>query len=337
MTSKAIKEKALQLGFSACGIIPAEPFEEYREALDSRVKVFPEAESVYTPLYGFINPPQGAKSIIVCIAGYNQFKVPEKLAKYVGKHYLFDGRLEYTEEFRVKAEFTTFLKNAGIDVLSRETPDRIAAVKAGLGYFGRNNFFYTEEHGSYNIIHSWVVDAALDYDTVCELNIPAKCSEKCLACVRACPTNALCDSLKMNRAKCIPHMLTDTKNPPNPLEAETEKSGIWLYGCDVCQDVCPMNRGKLTQAEDFPLLTQYEEYMQPENILEMDDKTYREIINPRFWYIGKENIWLWKCNALRAIINSGDEKHHPLIKKYSTHEDPRLQAIAQWGCEKLGL
>ena len=333
MTAKQIKEKALTLGFASCGIIPSAPFPEYAKALDDRIKAFPESRPIYESLYKLATPPQNGKSIIVCISGYSHYKVPESMAKSVGKYYLFDLRLDYTEEFRATAEFTTCLKNAGIGVLDASVPDRLAAAKAGLGKFGRNNFFFTEEHGSHVVIHTWVVDAELDCDPICTNTLHPECSEKCLACVHSCPTNALCGSLTMNRGKCITHMSNNTKSLPD--HATMKQMGIWLYGCDACQDVCPLNAKKLTEQKDFPLLTQYEKYMQPETILEMDENTYKNVINPRFWYIGEDGLWLWKCNALRAMINDGSEKYHPIIKKYSNHDHPRIREVAQWGCAEL--
>jgi len=335
MDSKQIKEKALLLGFSSCGIIPAEPFHEYKKALDERIKTFPESENIYASLYDLVNPPADGKSIIVCISGYSHYKVPESMAKYVGKFYLFDVRLQYAEEFRARAEFMAYLKNTGIGILKGGVPDRWAVAKAGLGKFGRNNFIFTDEHGSYIYIHTWIVDKVLDYDPICEDVLHPQCKEGCLACVRACPTNTLCDSLTMNRGKCIPHMSNDTTSLPDNITME--QMGIWLYGCDACQDICPINAKKLTSSSDFPLLTQYEEYMKPENVLEMSEKTYLDVVNPRFWYIGEGGLWLWKCNALRVMINDGNEKYHSLIKKYSTHDDLRIRKVAEWGCTKLKL
>ena len=98
-----------------------------------------------------------------------------------------------------------------------------------------------------------------------------------------------------------------------------------------------MNARKHTGVEDFPLLEQYVDYIQPENILEMDEDTYINVVNPRFWYLGEEGLWLWKCNALRAMINDKGERYHALIKKYSEHSDSRIREMARWGCEKLGL
>ncbi|MCL2421604.1 MAG: epoxyqueuosine reductase [Defluviitaleaceae bacterium] len=335
MNAKAIKEKALQLGFTACGIIPAEPFEEYRQSLDERIASFPESKALYEPLYDIVNPPEGAKSIIVCTMGATQYKVPESLSKYIGKHYLFDGRLSYSKEFRANEEFETFLKISNMRVLEGGVPDRWAAAKAGVGKFGRNNFTYTEAHGSYVCVHTWIVDTILDYDPAPESTMASQCTEGCMLCVHACPTSAMSDGLSMNRGRCLPQISNDTENLP---DASTREQMVqWMYGCDACQDVCPMNAGKFKETEDFPLLAQFEPYMQPENILEMDEDTYKNIVNPRFWYIGEDGLWLWKYNALRIMINNGDAKYHHLIKKYSSHEDTRIREVAEWGCKKLGL
>jgi len=296
--SKDIKKKALQLGYSGCGIIPAAPFEEYRQALDERVKAFPKSKDLYEPLYGLVEPPKQAKSIIVCIRGYTQYKIPESLNGRIGKYYLFSRYPFYSHEHRSKMEFETFLAANRCFIVKASIPDRIAAFKAGLGHFGCNNFFYTKAHGSYNGIDVWVVDTILDYDTASENTLVPGCSENCLKCVQICPTKALSGSLSMDRGRCIPRLLY-SKDDPN--EADEKAMGTRLFGCDACQDICPLNKGKFTETEEYPLLSQLEPLLQPEAILDMDENTYLKVIYPQFPFAGKDGLPTWKRNALRAM------------------------------------
>ncbi|MCL2378803.1 MAG: hypothetical protein FWC77_06730 [Defluviitaleaceae bacterium] len=331
MLTNKIKEKAVQLGYSGCGIIPAEIFEEYNKSLDERAKSFPESKEFYESQAGRAVPPANSKSIIVCVRGYNHYKIPPKLEKHIGKYYLFHGGIPYSQAFAAKAEFEAFLQVSGIGILkSQPPPVRWAAAKAGLGKFGRNNFIFTNQHGSHTHIDTWVVDTALEYGNPAADYLMPGCKAGCRKCIQACPTKALNGDFSMDRSKCITHLMYEKKPLPSELRAQM---GQWLYGCDVCQDVCPMNKGKLTNTEDFPLLSQYEEHIEPEKILLMDDDTYTNIVYPRFWFAGKDATLTWQCNALRCMINSGDARYRKLIQECSNHPEPRIRGIARWGCE----
>ena len=336
MTAYDIKQKALELGYLACGIIPANIFEEYTRYLDERVKTFPESKALYESLYALAHQPDAAKSIVVCTRGYTKYKTPDSLNGLYGKVYMFDGRLPYAHENRMKSEFESYLSICGVNILQCGVPDRWAAAKAGLGKFGRNNFIYDKTHGSYIWIHTWTTDKELEYDVIEENVMAEACGDiGCEKCVGACPTKALSGSLSMNRGKCITHLQCDLNSIPD--EETMSGMGLWLYGCDECQDACPMNRNKFTEREAFPLLAEVEEYLQPERILEMDEATYADIVNPRFWYLGKDGAWLWKCNALRSMINDGGSKYHPFIRACRDCADDRIRKTARWGCEKLGI
>ena len=337
MLAKDIKLKAAQLDYDSCGIIPAVPFDEYKRYLDERVQTFPESKEVYERMYSFVNIPEEAKSIIVCIRRYNKYKVPAGLDKWVGKNYLFDGRMPYSHEFRDKTEFEMYLKTVGINVIECPISVRWAAAKAGLGKFGSNNFIYDPKHGSYLYVYTWVVDKVLDYDETPDDYLLPQCGDHCRKCIEACPTKAMKGSLSMNMPRCAAFLSSNSRLGTIGDETTREQMGQLLYGCDACQDACPLNRDKFNEEETFPLLDRYEQLLRPENILEMDDKTYLDVLNPRFGYAGPEGMWLWKCNALRIMINSGDAAYHSTIKQYRGHEDERLREIAEWGCEKLGL
>jgi len=334
MTASEIKQKALQLGYHGCGIIPLSAVNDYTQLLDERVRTFPGSKELYEPLYDMVNLPEAAKSIIVCTQRYNRYRIPDSLKGRIGKYYLFDTRIPYSNEYRAKTEFEEYLKLGGINLLKGNVPARLSAAKAGLGKFGHNNFIYTREHGSYVWIDTWLTDMELDYEAADENMCSMEC-DNCDRCIRACPTKALSGDKSMDRGKCITQFVCYAKDT---LDDNTRSQlGSWLYGCDVCQDVCPLNKDKFSESKDYPLLAEFGEYLKPETILEMDEDTFLNTIHPRFWYGGKESLWRWKCNALRSIINSGNVKDYGLVRKFCDNEDGRVREVAQWGCRKLGI
>jgi len=337
MLEMDIKQKALQLGFASCGIIPAAVFDEYNRHLEERIRTFPQSKGNYDWMFENATPPESAKSIIVCLQRMNQYKIPDSLKGRIGKMYLFDERLPFAPEYRARMEFETYLKLNKINILEGSLPDRWAAVKAGLAKFGRNNFIYSPEHGSYVCASAWAVDRELNCDPVPQDIYLSECSDACQKCIRACPTLAFSGAFSMDMKRCLAYLTFDAEDILD--ETTRAQMGRWQYGCDVCQDVCPVNKGKFTENIDFPLLAQFEEYLKPENLLTMDETTFVTIIHPRFWYGGSagETLWRWRSNTLRAMINSGKEEYHRLIKGCLDHEDERLRELAQWGCSRLQL
>ena len=335
MLSQKIKAKAKELGYTGCGIIPAAPFDEYIRELDERSRLFPKSKKHYDRYREIASLPENGKSIVVCTQRYNRYKVPKDSEPFYGKMYLFDNRVSYTEEYRINTEFETYLKMLGLNILEAMVPVRWAGARAGLGKFGRNNFLYDEKHGSFIIINTWVVDKELNYDATPENMQLTACNDNCHKCIEACPTKALSGEFSMDTGKCICRVQFDEEDALT--DEMREHMDVWVYGCDACQDVCPMNKSKFTESDEYPLLAEFEEYMKPESILSMDEESYRNILNPRFWYSGEENLWLWKCNALRAMINSGESKYHKAIRQSCEDKDERISAIAKWGCDKLGI
>ena len=161
-----IKAKALELGYDACGIIEAAIFKEFLKQLNTRIALFPHSSAFYNRLNKLAAPQESldwAKSIVVCIRRYDKYKIPEGVEQFIGKVYLFDFDLNYTQEWADNAAFENFLHELGFQTAQNAVPARWAAVKAGLGKFRRNNFFYTE-HGSWNLIDTWVIDKQLEYE-----------------------------------------------------------------------------------------------------------------------------------------------------------------------------
>ena len=338
ITSADIKRKLLSLGYSDAGVIPAEDFLEYDAALTSRATSFPSSAKMYDFLRSMAHIPVEAKSIIVATRAYTRYRVPDSLSGRFGKFYVFDGRLKHTEERRASLAFEAFMSENGLGIVKGSVPARLAAVRAGLGFFRENNFFYTEKDGSYVVIDTWLVDAAFNAETSdpaeAEATSPKVCSDTCGACIKACPTGALDGPFSMDRGKCVAHF-SFAGWAGIPGEALREGMGKWLYGCDACQDVCPFNKGKMRGEEDFPGLEELEKELELENLLEMDGETYKNTIQPWFFYIGENEHWLWRVNVLRAMANSRHIKYYGAIERHLTDQDGRVREIAAWGIRKL--
>jgi epoxyqueuosine reductase len=332
--SASIKGKALDIGYDLCGITKVDLIEEYASHLDERIKNFPESRALYESLYPLAFPQKNvewAKSIVVCVRRYGKYSIPEEIDKYIGKAYLVDGRLKYSKEYSQKLDFEAYLNDLGLKSAYSIVPARLAAVNAGLGRIGKNNFFYTKKYGSWVFIDTWVIDTELEYD---QPTRSLNCSEECNKCIDSCPTGALNKPLSMNRGKCIAQLTNGPELQPDELRT---KMGTWVYGCDICQNVCPMNKNKWEEKENFVDLSDVAQYLSLESLWKMDEKTFLDIIQPRFWYIGQDGLWIWKCNALRAMVNSGDNKYHEYIKEAVEDRDPNIRNMGAWACQKLGI
>jgi epoxyqueuosine reductase len=330
-----IKGKAYALGYDLCGVIPASSLKEYSIYLDKRIERFPKSRHLYEKLYDLGSPEKKekwAKSIVVCVRRYNKYKIPPEIDKYFGKVYLFDGRTTYSEEHKSTVLFEEYLRNLGVAFFKDSTAARWAAVKAGLGQFGKNNFLYTP-YGSWVWVDTWTLNVELEYDA--PVTATQACPEKCSKCIDACPTRALSEPFAMDRGICVAQLSFYSSGLPS--DHLRDQMGTWLYGCDVCQDVCPKNKHTWVEEREFPELDSIVHLLSLEKIAEMDENTFLERIQPRFWYIRKESIWLWKCNAIRAMANSHDAKYHTYIRRACREGEENVRSMASWACKKLGI
>lgn len=299
-----IKEQAGQLGFSACGITTADDFPEYSAALNNLIKEFPETEPLYTPMYrrGRIKERfPWAGSIIVCIRGYGRYRIPPEVRGHIGRNYLFDCRVPENPDYQMIKNFTQWLRECGMKVRKGGVPDRLAAQRAGVGSMGRNNFVYTGNTGSWINIISYIVDVEIEPD---EPSTLLQCPQGCNRCVESCPTGALVKPYTMRMDRCIAYL---TYQAPLPLDRGLEsRMGAWVYGCDVCQESCPLNKDVWKEEQGLPYLEKISPFLTPEALGSMDEETYRKKVHPLFYYIKEEDIERWHKNAGRAIIHTSN-------------------------------
>jgi epoxyqueuosine reductase len=112
--------------------------------------------------------------------------------------------------------------------------------------------------------------------------------------------------------------------------------GGWIYGCDACQNACPFNRQTWDSGQDFPGLQQLAEWISLENIIAADYDFLRRVMTSKFWYIGVDDGWKWKNNALNAICNHYDERFRKSIKSACRDEHPHVRDMARWVALSVG-
>ncbi|MDL2298846.1 hypothetical protein LJC40_06855 [Synergistaceae bacterium OttesenSCG-928-D05] len=330
--AKKIVTAAKRAGFAECGIVLVDEMHAYADAVQKRIELFPDSKPLYEQFASFATPEKTipwAKSVVICVSWYGKYRMPANLEGQIGKLYCFDGRLdEDSEDFHSTLQFQTELDALGLRWEAKRdfgiTAMRWAAAKAGVGVVRKNNFFYSAQ-GSWCQLHAYVIDQSAELKVESTLK---KCPEGCDLCMRACPTGALSEPFQMNGTKCISYLLCLSTVTPG--EKIYEKSGKWIYGCDSCQNACPLNKGAWTEEDDFPGLAELAEQISYEKILKMDEDTMRDLFQKKFWYIGPDVIWKWKCNVLNAIRNNFEEKYRPLVE--SVLNDPReeVREMAKW-------
>lgn len=338
LLSEQIKSTALEMGYEKCGIIKISDMSGYEEKLNERIDRIPEVRPYYKDFYGFAHLQDTypwAKSVVICVRQYGKYHIPEHLKGLIAKYYLVDSRRdENSKDFQDSLKFETYMQELGLKTATERkfgiTALRWAALKAGLGIVRKNNFFYTES-GSWVHLEAWLIDKELES---IEISALKECPEHCNLCIKSCPTSSLSQPYTMNRSSCI-SCLTTWEGWDLPHEKYNEQMGSWIFGCEVCQDVCPYNRNSWTEDEEFPLLYELSERLSLEQIVEADYEFLENTVQPKFWYIPQEKAWRYKTNALNAMLNAYKPEYLPFIQKACNDKNENVQNMAKWVLSKL--
>ncbi|MEO6917095.1 MAG: tRNA epoxyqueuosine(34) reductase QueG [Chitinophagaceae bacterium] len=241
-----IKSSAAALGFSYCGIAKAEPLDEDARRLESWLNSGKHGKMHYME-NNFdlrINPCKlvpGAKSVITLLLNYYPSARQEPATPAISKYAL---GMDYHEVIRTKLnELVTALKVEIGDIAGRGFVDsapvleRAWAIKSGLGWIGKNGNLITKGDGSFFFIATLIVDLELNYD---DPFVRDYCGS-CRRCIEACPTDAILEEKVIDGSRCISYFTIELKDQLIPDDVKG-KFDNWMFGCDVCQDVCPWNR-----------------------------------------------------------------------------------------------
>lgn len=341
ISKETIKQRAAEIGFADTGFTGIEPFVSQLEFLNNENAHYEWTEKQGLTLKDNIDPLKvmgNAKSVIVLIHKYFTRNVPQSLSKNYGRCYLTDDRVTKDGLAVMIKEFRGFLRDNGIDTkLSKSMPDKLAAARAGVGTFGKNCLLFASKSvmGS-----SWISPVVILADAEFEPDTPSVkngCPEWCRsACVAACPTKALLGSGKIDSTRCISY-LSYYGEDLTPMELR-EPMGMYIYGCDRCQNVCPRNQAWLARehgAENH--FADMSGKFSPDKILSMDTDYFKKYIWPRMFYMSPSDMWRWKMNAARALGNSLDPKYVPDLARALEHEeDERVRCMAAWALGRIG-
>lgn len=223
-----------------------------------------------------------------------------------------------------------YIRSLGCGVCEGATPpQRLASARAGIVTLGKNNFAYDKDAGSFVCLSTIVIDTELEYDTP---TITTDCPPNCRLCMDACPTKAILEPGHMNPKRCLSFNLWLTPDFPEELRPS---AGCHVYGCDICQEVCPRNQKALNKpTHPDPFLEMLENEFDLEKMLLNDPEHYERVIRPlMFNYIRDPKMF--QRNAAFALGNSGDPSHIPALEQAMQSDDPMVQEAAAWAIDRI--
>ena len=341
MLENTIKDYARSLGFDVVGITSAEPFlrdeqaaiERMRDGLmdglpwytEERVRrathpdvLLPEARSIISLAMSYLTgePKPGTPGPTGKIAryawgdDYHQV-IKGRLREFVGG---LSGRVGHPVRARI------FVDDGPMN-------DRAAAERAGVGWFGKNTNILTPSHGSWVLLGQVITDLELEPDRP----LPKTCGE-CVRCIDACPTGAIVAPYVIDNTKCISYLTIELRGAiPREMRALV---GDWVFGCDICQDVCPVNRKAALGLESA--FRQRHDFAAPAllPLLELDEEAFRERFRnspiKRAKRVGLQR------NVCVALGNIGDPAAVPALANALVGPDAIVRLHAAWALGRIG-
>ncbi len=329
MTAQELERLAAELGIDVVGAAPAEPYDETERHIQER-----RARGLFADMRFTMARPEvschpetllpGARSVISAALCYYGDE---------GEREAGEGRLPRYTWFDAYADLREKLDELGrrlggtyrVLVDENDHVDREGAARAGVGFYGKNTLLITRRHGSWVVLGTLVTDVEVERSEPLELDCGA-----CTLCIEACPTGALDEPGVLDSTRCLSYWT----QAPGPIPEEyREPLGAQVYGCDICQDVCPWNRGIEKRRAGEPLPEHAEPHVSLVEWLELGDGELRERYD-RLYFPRNDPRFL-RRNALVALGNTGDREHRPAVEAFAGDGDPLLREHADWALTRL--
>ena len=278
-----IRNEAHRIGFSHCGFSKAEFLDEEAPRLERWLNEKKHGEMAYMANHfdKRLDPRllvDGAKTIISLLLNYytneKQNKDAPKLSKYAygeDYHFVIREKLKQLLQF-IQDEIGEV--NGRVFVDSAPVMDKAWAVRSGLGWMGKNTNLINKDRGSFFFIAELIIDLEVEPD----LPVLDHCGT-CTACIDACPTEAIIAPYEVDGSKCISYFTIELKDLiPNNMK---DKMDNWMFGCDICQDVCPWNKFSRPHNEDS--------FKPHPDLLDMNTSDWQELTEDTFKKVFKKS------------------------------------------------
>jgi len=330
MTSAELARLADELEIDVVGAAPAAPYEETERHIRER-----RARGLFADMRFTMAQPEvschpeallpGARTVVsaalcYCAPAPSPARGEGKLPRYAWG--------DYYSELRSKLDALGERLGGRYRVLvdANQHVDREGAARAGLGFYGKNTMLITRRHGSWVVLGTLVTDVEVEPSPPLSLDCGS-----CTLCIDACPTGALDEPGVVDSTRCLSYWTQSSDPIPEPYR---EELGVQVYGCDVCQDVCPWNRGIEKRRADEHPPAGAEPVVRLREWLQAPDAELRARYD-RLYFPRNDPRYL-RRNALVAAGNSGDASLSDAVARYAEDDDPLLREHADWALARLG-
>ncbi len=324
-----LERLAEEIGIDAVGAAPAEPYEETERHIRER-----RARGLFADMRFTMARPEvschpetllpDARTVVSAALAYYVAGPEARSGEGRLPRYTWNDRYA---ELRDKLDVLGRRLGGAYRVLvdANQHVDREGAARAGVGFYGKNTLLITRRHGSWVVLGALITTVAVESSPRLELDCGS-----CRLCIDACPTGALDEPGVVDSTRCLSYW---TQSPDPIPEQYRPDLGTQVYGCDICQDVCPWNRGTEKRRATEPLPDDAEPVVSLRDWLEAPDEELRGRYDRL--YVPRNDPRYLRRNALVAAGNSGDPELAPVVARYADSDDALLREHAQWAARRL--
>jgi epoxyqueuosine reductase len=329
MTAAELTRLGEELGLDVVGAAPAEPYAETERHIEER-----RARGLFADMRFTMAQPErschperllpGARTVVsAALCYYAPARPPGPGEGRLPRYTWSDAYAALREKLETLGDRLGGRYRVLVD--ANQHVDREAAARSGVGFYGKNTMLITRRHGSWVVLGTLVTDAALERTPALGLDCGS-----CTLCIEACPTGALDEPGVLDATKCLSYWTQSAASIPEPYRAEL---GDQVYGCDICQDACPWNRGVERRRGGERPPEGAEPVVSLVDWLEADETELRNRYERL--YVPRNDGRYLKRNALVALGNTGTPESREAAARFCDDPDPVLREHAEWAVAQI--